>query len=128
MRFNVPLADDDAFDDRFDDLAAFLGGQRRPAGVGIAGLGQDLVAGEELDLLEVELALEARQLVFDLLEALLNRAVLASDALDRDLVGDVLLLDVFSPHRRSRCPGSQDPRIEPCPIPRDAVPTAVFDF
>lgn len=128
MRFNVPFADDDAFEDGFDDLAAFLGGQRRPAGVEIAGLGQDLVAGEALDLLEVEPALQARYLVFDPLETLLNRAVLASETLDRDLVGDVFLLDVFSPHRRSRCPDSQDPRIEPCPVPRDAVPTAEFGF
>jgi len=55
----------------------------------VPGSGEDLVSGEELDLHEIDLALETGQLFLELLQALLQGAVLAAKALDRDLVGDV---------------------------------------
>lgn len=106
MEFDVPLSYDDAFDDGFDDLAAFLGGQRRPAGVEVAGFGQDFVAEEELDLLEVELASpllgydldpNGRRLLVNEPEAVQVRAIF-----DLYLETESLLDTAHEPNRRGR--------------------------
>lgn len=83
------LPDLDALDDGLDDLPFLLGGEARPALVEVAGLRQDLVAPEVLDLEEVELALQPRQLRLEGRQALLERLVGPAEALGGDLVADV---------------------------------------
>ena len=83
------LPDLDLLDDGLDDGPLLLGGEGRPAVVEVAGLGQDLVLAEVLDLKEVEFALESRQLLLHSLEALLERTVRPAESFGRDLVSDV---------------------------------------
>jgi len=83
------LPNRDLHDNRVDDGALFFGGQGRPAIVQIAGLGQQLVSAEVLDLEEVELALEPGQFVFQPLEAFFERLVRPAESVGRDLVTEV---------------------------------------
>jgi hypothetical protein len=69
------LPDLDLLDDRFDDGALFLSGEAGPAGIEVAGFGEDFVSAEELDLEEVELTLQPGQLIFHGLLPFFERAV-----------------------------------------------------
>ena len=83
------LADRDLVDDGLDYGSLLFSREGRPAAIQVAGLGQDLVLAEELDLEEVDLALEPGLLVLNGLEALLEGAVGAAEPFRGDLVGHV---------------------------------------
>jgi hypothetical protein len=91
LDLDVVGADGDPLGDVLDELPLLLLGEVGPAGGEVLGLGDDLVAGEVLDAEEVELALEGRDLVFQLLPALLHRPVFPAEAVLGDLVGKVEL-------------------------------------
>jgi len=80
------FVDRDALGDRLHNLALRVSGKVSPTAVEVLGLGHDLVPGEVLDLPEVDLALETRQLVLDLQEPGLEGPVLPAETVDRERV------------------------------------------
>lgn len=83
------MADDDVFSYVFNDFSFFVFQELWPAGVEVFRVGKDLVTGEELDFEEIDLPLELRNLLLNLIDSLLQGPVLTAKGFYREFVINV---------------------------------------
>src|SRR5581483_4900952 len=86
---HVSSTDDDAFGNRFNNLAFFVLIKLGPAAVEVLGLGDDLIARQVLNFQEINLTLQLGDLVINLPEPRLHRLILLPETLPADLTGQI---------------------------------------
>jgi hypothetical protein len=86
---DLVLSHFDALDEDLDDLALLFESELPPPAVQILGARENLIPRDELDLHEVDFALEPGKLALDLGQPLFEGAVGPPESVWRDLVGHV---------------------------------------